>query len=178
MLEWFFLVRFVDCLDGVAKGFDIGFLAFGSEVSSLCFTFASCSSSLELEASSDEASSLLEEETAGGSFTWRAHFNAINKDEARPVDVLPAVSSFNKEEVSSEEASSSEDDEHEASVKRKEETSLPKAKKPISKPSVTPLRQSTKRTKKNHSNVDNGVSEEDEEEPKKTGGDDLKKLLF
>lgn len=95
------------------------------------------------------------------------------------LDDPPAVSSSSDEdEASSEEASGSEDDEQEVSdsnVKPKEETP-PKAKKPRSKPSATPSRQSVKRTKKSDSNAENGGSEE--EEAKKSGGDDSKKLLF
>ncbi|EXB31415.1 hypothetical protein L484_014842 [Morus notabilis] len=96
------------------------------------------------------------------------------------LDDPPTVSSSSdEEEASSEEASGSEDDEQEVSdsnVKPKEETP-PKAKKPRSKPSAMPSRQSVKRTKKSDSNAENGGSEE-EEEAKMSGGDDSKKLLF
>lgn len=63
------------------------------------------------------------------------------------------------------------------SVKPKEETP-PKAKKPQPKPSATTTRQSTKRTKRSHSNAENGGSEEEEPESKKSEGDDSKKVLF
>ena len=92
------------------------------------------------------------------------------------LDEPPAISSSSdEEEASSEESSGSEDDKQDASdsdAKPKEETP-PKTKKPRSKPSATPTRQSAKRTKKNPSEEASNADIDGT-----AASEDSKKMLF